>query len=253
MTDRQLADQVQENRRLNQILKSLETHKNRLQGDLEDLQRSHELLKKTKGREARVARASLGPEDKSAVQLLEEERKARATAEAKAASLERDLQDQRRRMATSALSPKRIVSSSSDGKLMRAMDEISRLQKAHDQLLAENERLSQSTRNLSGKAGSSRAELLRGLQQSHEALGKDMTDQLRRLDTAPLTPSRRLNSESVPTPTSDKRSRNIETELASLRQQLADEREEKDIIFERLHQQGKGEKGKHQCERRWPY
>jgi len=249
MTDRQLAEQVSENKRLNLILKSLETHRNRLQGDLEDLQRQHELLKKTKSREARAARASLGPEDKTAMMKLEDERKARAAAEAKVASLERDLQDQRRRMSTTALSPKRTVSSSSEGKLIRAMDEINRLAKANEELHAENERLTAqlsraSPRGVPGnKSISSRTELLRGLQQSHEALGRDMSDTLRRLDTTPLTPSRRQNSDAAPPSSDSKRIRSLEAEIAGLRQQLADEREEKEFMYERWQEQT-GSKGK---------
>jgi myosin protein heavy chain len=262
MTDRQLAEQVSENKRLNLILKSMENHRHRLQGDLEDLQRQHELLKKTKNREARAARASLGPEDKTAPMKLEEERKARAAAEAKVASLERDLQDQRRRMATNALSPKRVVSSSSDGKLVRAMDEITRLVRERDELLSENERLASqvskaSPRSLGAKV-SSRTELLRGLQQSHEALGRDMSDQLRRLDTAPLTPSRRANSDSMPPPSTSaadaKRMRSLETEIAGLRQLLADEQEEKEFIYERLQEQhGGGPKGKRPFPCKFPW
>lgn len=195
VTDRQLREQVGENKRLNEILKSLEKHRNRVQADFEDLTREHELLKKSRGREVRAARASLGPEDKTATDLLEEERKARVAAESRVAALERDLQDQRKRMSAVALSPKRTVSGSSEGKLHRALDELARLQKSHDQALVENGRLAAEldARSKQAKVPSSRAELLRGLQQSHEALGRDMNDQLRRLDSAPSTPSRRTN------------------------------------------------------------
>lgn len=190
VTDRQLREQVGENKRLNEILKSLEKQRNRLQADFEDLARSHELLKKSQGREVRAARASLGPEDKSATIALEEERRARAAAESRVAALERDIQDQRKRMSAVALSPKRTVSGSSEGKLHRALDELARLQKSHDHMMAENHRLASELDSRTKHVKGSRAELLRGLQQSHEALGRDMSDQLKRLDSAPSTPRR---------------------------------------------------------------
>lgn len=228
VTDRQLKEQVSENKRLNQILKSLETHRNRLQADLDDTQRENELLKKSKNKAIRAARASLGMEDKGSAALLEDERRARASAEARAAALERDLADSRRRMSTAALSPKRTVSGSTDMKLQRALDEISRLQK-------DNARLSATVEGRHAKRGS-RDELLRGLQQSSEALGRDMSDQLRRLDAA--TP-RRLGSNGV-----DADKKRLELELAGMRQQLDDEREEKDFLLSRLTGQGDTPKGK---------
>lgn len=188
MTDRQLVEQVSENKKLNQILKSMETHRNRLQADLEDLQRSHDMLKKERSREARAGRASLGPADVTSA-VLEEERKARAAAEAKAASLERDLSDIKRRQSTAPLnplSPKRSVSSSSEGKLARALDEITRLQKSLDAVSHEN-------RRLGSELASSRQknDLLQQLQKSHDALGRDMSDQLKRLDSSALGGPRR--------------------------------------------------------------
>lgn len=214
VTDRQLKEQVNENKRLNQILKSLETHRNRLQADLDDAQMEVESLKKTKNKAIRQVRASLGMEDKGSAALLEEERRARAQAEARAAALERDLADAKRRTSVAALSPKRTVSGSSDMKLQRALDEISRLQK-------ENARLSDSRHTKRG----SRDELLRGLQQSSEALGRDMNDQLRRLERA----NRRVGSNGV-----DAEKKRLELELAGLRQQLHDEREEKDFLLAKL-------------------
>ncbi|BEI84994.1 hypothetical protein CcaverHIS002_0503950 [Cutaneotrichosporon cavernicola] len=222
VTDRQLKEQVNENKRLNQILKSLETHRNRLQADLDDAQMEVESLKKTKNKAIRQARASLGMEDKGSAALLEEERRARAQAEARAAALERDLADAKRRTSVAALSPKRTVSGSGDIKLQRALDEISRLQK-------ENTRLSESRHAKRG----SRDELLRGLQQSSEALGRDMSDQLRRLDAA----NRRVGSNSV-----DVEKKRLELELAGVRQQLDDEREEKDFLLAKLTGDSKGKK-----------
>ncbi|KAL1406362.1 class II myosin [Vanrija albida] len=207
VTDRQLANQVEENMRLNQTLKSMETKHNRLQGDYDDLQHLHNQLKRSHNKEARVARASLGPEDKATTQLLAEERKARALAESKIASLERDLAEQRRRASAANLTPKpRSVSSSAEGKLARALEEISRLEKAQEVAAADNKRLAAEVAAAQRapvpppKAPNFRAELLRGLQQSHEALGRDMSETLRRFDSAPLTPSRRHNSGSGPVP-----------------------------------------------------
>ncbi|GMK55315.1 hypothetical protein CspeluHIS016_0203710 [Cutaneotrichosporon spelunceum] len=220
VTDRQLKEQVNENKRLNQILKSLETHRNRLQADLDDAQMEVESLKKTKNKAIRQARASLGMEDKGAVALLEEERRARAQAEARAAALERDLADTKRRTSVAVLSPKRTVSGAGDIKLQRALDEISRLQK-------ENARLSDSRHTKRG----SRDELLRGLQQSSEALGRDMSDQLRRLDAA----NRRVGSNGM-----DAEKKRLELELAGVRQQLDDEREEKDFLLTKLTGDTKG-------------
>ncbi|KAL0252329.1 hypothetical protein I308_101718 [Cryptococcus tetragattii IND107] len=47
-TDQQLAEQIRENTRLNKLLKSLETHRNRLNADLEDLARQYDELKARK-------------------------------------------------------------------------------------------------------------------------------------------------------------------------------------------------------------
>lgn len=239
VTDRQLKEQVSENKRLNQILKSLETHRNRLQADLDDAQRENELLKKSKNKAIRAARASLGMEDKGAAAQLDDERRARHAAEARVAALERDLADQRRKMSTAALSPKRTVSGSGGGsadiKLQRALDEIVRLQK-------ENARLSSDGRTATKR--SSRDELLRGLQQSSEALGRDMSDQLRRLDAAA---PRRLGSNGTSNgngSVSDER-RRLELELAGMRQQLEDEREEKDFLLSKLEGRNGGGKGRH--------
>lgn len=226
VTDRQLKEQVSENKRLNQILKSLETHRNRLQADLDDAQRENELLKKSKNKAIRAARASLGMEDKGSAALLDEERRARASAESRAAALERDLADSRRRMSTAALSPKRTVSGSSDMKLHRALDEITRLQRDNARLAAA---LPQDGRPT--KPGS-REELLRGLHQSSEALGRDMSDQLRRLDAA--TPRRLGSNGHTKNGSYDADKKRLELELAGMRQQLDDEREEKDFLLAKL-------------------
>jgi myosin protein heavy chain len=189
MTDRQLVEQIDENRRMNQLLKSMETKINRLTDELEDVRRDNEQYRKKQSR----ARASLGPEDKSLQMNLADEKRARAAAEQRAAALERDVQDLRRNLSTAALSPKRVVSSSMDTKLMRAMAEIDRLAEENNYLADENEQLRQMAMTRSTNApSSSRTDLLRGLQKSSEALGRDMSDQLRRLD-APLTSSRREN------------------------------------------------------------
>lgn len=104
VTDRQLAEQVRENARLNMVMKSLETHRNRVVADLEDMTRQCDMLKASKSKEARSARASMSAEDKDATMAMEEERKARRLAEARVGSLEKDLQDQRRQLSTASLS-----------------------------------------------------------------------------------------------------------------------------------------------------
>jgi myosin protein heavy chain len=251
VTDRQLVEQVKENSRLNTMLKTNETHRNRLIADLEDKARECEMLKKNKSKEARVARASMSNEDKEASMALEDERKARKFAEAKIASLERDLQDQRRQLSTANLHTSNATSL--EAKLQRRQDEFFRLEQAHDLLASENQKLQSQILELqrssmrqppsTPKMGDpSRAELLRGLQQSHDALGRDMNDQLRKLDAQPLTPSRRHNTSfsngtngpATPDPMAGKRMRQLETEIAGLRNQLDDERDEKEFLIGRL-------------------
>lgn len=254
VTDRQLVEQIKENERLNTLMKGIETHRNRLTADLEDLTRQYELERAGQRKEARAARASLGAEDKEAMEALQEERRARQAAEARVASLEKDLQDRRKNASMVNLSPARNVSgASSDAQL-----KLARLEKNFEATLGENERLhveiSDLRRQLRTATGpenipatdSDRAKLLRGLQQSHDALGRDMSDQLRKLDSAPLTPSRKHNhSYSVsgagsPAATGQdgalqaKRVRSLETEVLGLRQQLEDEREEKQFLQSRL-------------------
>ncbi|OCF57867.1 myosin heavy chain [Kwoniella mangroviensis CBS 10435] len=265
-TDQQLAEQIKENDRLNTLLKSLETHRNRLNADLEDLARQYDKLKASKSKEARSARASLSPEDKDLTQLLEEEKKARRVLESRINSLEKDLQDQRKQASTASLS-----ASSSRGlevKYRQSQDNLSRLEIEHQNTLEQNQRLQNqinelqkalstaSSRPLPTPAPSTpsnsnlrREDLLRGLQQSHDALRGDMSDQLRRLNEAsatPLTPSKRqsvINSNGTPTHSqslagqdliSGKKIKALEMEVDALKRQLEDEQDEKDFLIEQM-------------------
>ncbi|WWD16464.1 hypothetical protein CI109_100890 [Kwoniella shandongensis] len=265
-TDQQLAEQVRENERLNTQMKSLETHRNRLNADLEDLARQYDKLKASKSKEARSARASMSAEEKDAVLALEDEKKARRVLESRIASLEKDLQDQRRQASTSTLGS----SSRLEAKYSRAQEDLIRLDQEHRAVLDQNQRLSGEVAELQRALAAARPtptpstenlrreDLLRGLQQSHDALGRDMSDQLRKLNEAtPLTPSRRQNvvnghGGAVPgTPTQDalaaKRVRALELEVENLKRQLEDEQDEKDFLVEQMDKmQGglsKGEKG----------
>ena len=65
---------------------------------------AYDMLKASKSKEARSARASMSAEDKDATTALEDERRARRLAEARAASLETVLQDQRLQLSTISLS-----------------------------------------------------------------------------------------------------------------------------------------------------
>ena len=246
VTDRQLAEQVKENSRLNTLCKTFEGRIHRLQYDLEDANRERDVLKKEKSKTARAARASLSPEDKDIQMQLEDERKARKFAEDRVISLERDLQDHRKELSTRALSA--VNAQSAETKLQKKQEEVWRLEADQEGLMEENQKLQAELTELRGrpapstpKLQGSRAELLRGLQQSHDALGKDMSDQLRRLDAQPLTPSRKTNSafvERSSVPSSDpmvaKRVRALETEINGLRHQLDDERDEKEFLISRL-------------------
>lgn len=259
VTDRQLAEQVRENARLNTVMKSLETHRNRIVADLEDMTRQYDVLKASRSKQARSARASLSAEDKDATMAFEDERRARQLAEARVASLEKDLQDQRRQLSTISLSsPSRNGHSSmSDNRLPKMQTELIRLEQEYNATLAQNHRLKSEIADLhrftprtpSKASEASRTDLLRGLQQSHDALGRDMSDQLRKLEAQPLTPSRRHNTSlsnghaAIQTPDlhATKRIRTLETEINGLRQQLEDEREEKDFLQEQVMQmQGGG-------------
>lgn len=261
-TDNQLAEQIKENSRLNTMLKSMETHRNRVIADLEDMTRQFERLRSSKSREARSARASLSAEEKDVEEVLEDERRQRQVAEARVASLEKDLQDQRRQMSTANLSPSRASIGSAEARIARQQEEIARLEEAYRAALQENQQLMSelaqaqqaSKRQATNEnAHISRAELLRGLQQSHDALGRDMSDQLRKLDTTPLTPSRKHNTafahpNGYPSPSdaqAGKRLRTLEKEIDGLRQQLEDEREEKEFLYDRVKelQDGKGKPG----------
>jgi myosin protein heavy chain len=236
----------------------MEATKNRLQGDLEDSQRQVEVLKASRGKEARAARASMSAEEKDAITALQDERRARQAAEARVVALERDLAEQRKKQSTSSLSDPGRLNAAVEARLQKKNDELDRLQHAHEIILAENDKLANQLAEIqrsptsatpapstpSKKMSSNRADLLRGLQQSHEALGRDMSDQLRRLEAQPLTPSRRLNASlangngngngntSSPDVAAAKRIRTLETEINGLRQQLEDEREEKEFLFQ---------------------
>jgi myosin protein heavy chain len=271
MTDRQLVEQIRENTRLNTQMKSMETHRNRVVGDLEDLTRQFELLKAGKSRDARNARASLSHEDKDVEVKLEEEKRKRVIAEARVDALERDLQDQRKKLSTNIASPGR--SNAVETRLAIKTEELSRMETSYKIAQAQNAKLQAQVDALNKAAASksmpfpqtpatpsrsdaARAEMLRGLQQSHDQLGRDMSDQLRKLDSAPLTPSRRQNSsfsnghgkgmDSPDLVQAAKRTRQLETEINGLRQQLEDEREEKEFCYERIRdlQGDDGPKGK---------
>lgn len=243
MTDRSLAEQIKANTELNSHCQRLEARCNRLLMDLEDSQREHELVKKQLKKDARSARASLSPEDKDVQSRLADETKARKLAESRIESLERDLQDKRKELSTAGLSA--ASAQAAESRLQKKQEEFWRLEAAHELLLAENEKLqaqlvqtqrqpSPTTPRIEGK----RAELLRGLQQSHDALGRDMSDQLRRLDAQPLTPSRRQNSAFenayTPDPLAGKKIRALETEVTSLRNLLDNERDEKEFLMQRV-------------------
>jgi len=242
VTDRQLFEQVKENSRLNTQMKSLETHRNRLAADLDDMTRERDMLRKARSKDARAARASLSPEDKDVSMLLEEEKRARKLADLRVAALERDLQDQRKQLSTATVSS--ANAQHAEQRLQKKQEEVWRLEAAHEGLLEENARLlsemdsRRRTPSTPRIDTSNRAELLRGLQQSHDALGRDMSDQLRRLDAQPLTPSRRQNapmsSVVASTPENGKRMRQLEMEINGLRNQLDDQRNEKEFLQSRI-------------------
>ena len=256
VTDRQLAEQVRENARLNTQMKSLEAHRQRTQIDLEDMTRQHDLLKASKSKQARSARASLLAEEKDVAMALEDERKARAAAEARVVSLERDLQDQRKAQSTATLaSPSK---KDAEKQMAKLQSELARMTQVQEATLLQNQRLQSELSDLRrqtaprtpSKHDTSRADLLRGLQQSHDALGRDMSDQLRKLESQPLTPSQRHNSSltnghgtSSPDLQATKRIRTLETEINGLRQQLEDEREEKEFLQEQVNGTHGGKKG----------
>ena len=122
VTDRQLAEQVKENSRLNTLMKSIESHRNRIQADFEDTTRQFEMLKSTKSREARSARASMSADDKDLEEALGDERRSRQVAESRIASLEMDLADQRRQFSTISLSVRE--QSGIETRLARTQDEL---------------------------------------------------------------------------------------------------------------------------------
>ncbi|TYJ55826.1 hypothetical protein B9479_003478 [Cryptococcus floricola] len=247
-TDQQLTEQISENSRLNKLLKSLETHRNRLNADLEDLARQYDQLKASKSKEARAARASLGPEDKGAVAALEDERKSRRVLESRIAAMEKDLQEQKKQLSAASLTAGKH--SSLESKFSRLENEFLNLEDLHTNVSAENDKLKGELSELQKLFAKSavpnasnlrREDLLRGLQLSHDALGKDMSDQLRKLtDATPLTPSKRasvINGNGTPAqedPAAARRMRTLEQEVESLKQQLVDEQDEKDFLVEQM-------------------
>ncbi|OCF31660.1 myosin heavy chain [Kwoniella heveanensis BCC8398] len=268
-TDQQLSEQVRENDRLNTLLKSLETHRNRLNADLEDLARQYDKLKASKSKEARSARASLPAEDKDAVLALEDEKKTRRVLEARITSLEKDLQDQRKQVSTASIAAS--SSRSIESKYRQSQDDLSRLEAEHRATVDQNQRLQGQVNELQRALATMsrptpsnenlrREDLLRGLQQSHEALGRDMSDQLRRLNEAtPLTPSKRQSvingngpaagAAGVPaSPAVDfmsaKKIKSLEMEVENLRRQLEDEQDEKDFLVEQMEKLQGQEMGK---------
>jgi myosin protein heavy chain len=240
IAERETASQISENTRLNKILKGLEATKFRLQSELDDAKKQVTELKSHRSKQARAARASLSTEDKDMGHLLEDETRARQVAEARAAGLDRDLQELRRKMSTSHLSPSRP--SAAEMKYAKMEDEINRFHQEHEALLVRNKQLEGEVLELRHRPAapstpnhhSNRADLLRGLQQSHDALGRDMSDQLRRLET-PLTPSRKQStlrdSDQNMDPALDlhaSKTRILEREVENLKRQLELERGEKE-------------------------
>jgi myosin protein heavy chain len=235
IAERETATQISENTRLNAILKGLEATKFRLQSELDDAKKQVTELKSNRGKQARVARASLSAEEKDTAHLLEDETRARQVAEARAAGLDRDLQELRKKMSTTHLSPSRP--SAAEMKYAKMEDEINRFHQEHEALLIRNKQLEGELAELRHRPVSNgtpnRAELLRGLNQSHEALERDMSHQYRRLGgEAPLTPSRKQSTfrdgDQNMDPTMDlhgaKSVRTLEREVEVLRRQLEMER-----------------------------
>lgn len=256
IAERETANQIAENTRLNKILKSLEATKYRLQSELDDAKKQVTEMKSTRSKQARAARASLSTEDKDTAHLLEDETKARQVAEARAAGLDRDLQELRKKMSTAHLSPNRP--SAAEMKYARMEDEINRFHQEHEALLMRNKQLEGELTELRHRSGapatpthhSSRADLLRGLQQSHDALGRDMSDQLRRLET-PLTPSRKQstlrNGDQNHDPAAtdlqtSKKLRALQQEVDELHQQLEVEKTERNGAYTQMRQWQTGAK-----------
>lgn len=252
IAERETANQIAENTRLNKILKSMEATKYRLQSELDDAKKQVTEMKSSRSKQARAARASLSTDEKDTHQLLQDETKARQIAEARAAGLDRDLQELRRKMSTTHLSPHRP--SAAEMKHARMEEEINRFHQEHEALLVRNRQLEGEVAELRQRPAGpstpsqhqgSRADLLRGLQQSHDALGRDMSDQLRRLET-PLTPSRKQSSlrngdqNHDPAPALDlqtsKKMRSLESEVNMLRQQLEVEKSERNSVYSQMRQ-----------------
>ena len=266
--EKQLHEQVGENRRLNGVLKNLEAQRNRLQGDMEDMQRQIELAKASKAKEARQARVSMSAEEKTDRATYEDERRARVAAEAKIASLEIDLADFKRQLATRSISSFGGPRAAAEARYLRQEEELQAFKSAYDAAREHNERLQQEMADMQrglkmaqrqvsaahrdmkerdaqyrqGHQGlghghapgtPSRADLLRGLERSHEVLGRDMSEQLRKLDNAPTTPRKyghasngslsNSNGQGFGTPNGaeGQRTRELEREVEMLRNQLA--------------------------------
>jgi myosin protein heavy chain len=248
IAERETAIQITENTRLNKILKGLEATKFRLQSELDDAKKQVTELKSTRSKQARAARASLSHEDKDTEHLLEDVTRAKQVAEARAAGLDRDLQELRKKLSTAHLSPSRP--SAAEMKYARMEDEINRFHQEHEALLVRNKQLEgeilelrhRPTPSTPNGHSSSRADLLRGLQQSHDALGRDMSDQLRRLET-PLTPSRKQstlrNGDQNHDPMdlhATKTVRTLEKEVEMLRKQVELEKSGRDSAQTQLRQ-----------------
>ena len=242
VTDRQLAEQMQENTRLNMLMKSVETHRNRLVADMEDMSRQHDMLKAEKGREARATRASMSIDDRELIDLLEDERAARKLADAKIASLEKDLQDQRRHLSKMSLTAPTRDSSGLQTRLVRTQDELSRLGQEHEDLLSLHSRIKSELSDLRSLRPPSTPKMT-----SHDLFRASSISQA---DDGPLTPSRLQNGHfspmvpPSPDPMGGKRMRQLEGEINGLRQQLEDEREEKEMMYQQLqHMQNGGKLG----------
>ena len=258
--EKQLHEQVGENRRLNGVLKNLEAQRNRLQGDMEDMQRQIELAKATKSKAARQARVSMSAEEKTERAAYEDERRARVAAEAKIASLEIDLADYRRQLSTRSISSSGGPRAAAEARFMRQEEEMNALKAEYDAARAHNARLQQEVVDMqrglrtaqrqvsaahrnnkehdadvrsqaqSHAPGTpSRADLLRGLERSNEVLGRDMNEQLRKLDNAPVTPRKYGHAHGpslsngvpgTPNGADAMRVRELEKEVEMLREQI---------------------------------
>lgn len=114
--------------------------------------------------------------------------------------MEKDVQEQRKQLSAASLSA--TTYSSMESKYARLENEFFNLEDQHNQVVEENEKLKSELADFQrlllkstppNGDGILREDLLRGLQLRHDALGRDMSDQLKKLrDAAPLTPSKRV-------------------------------------------------------------